>query len=345
MPVLGLGTWRAGPGEVGAAVSVALQTGYRHIDGAAVYRNESEVGAAVQHWLRQGGSTNKRENLFLTSKLWNTMHDPRDVAPALKRTLTDLQQPYVDLYLVHWPVSFRRTGGETGASVAPGGEEMYPKQLSVTGEAHTAFAEPAVPLADTWAAMLELKRKGLARDIGVSNCTSAQVEELVAKFGLADAPVCNQVESHVFCNQTGMAQRLAPLGVHLVAYSPLGNIHASPPSAGIRGSASATAEGAPPPPASPLQHPEVTSIAAELGVSPAQVLLHWNLQHGRAALSKSVRPERLRSNADLFSFELHADHMRRLDALGAPGASTRTRFLNPSSFRPQPHQYFFTDME
>lgn len=335
MPLLGLGTWRADAGLVGASVTAALDAGYRSIDGAAVYGNEVEVGAAIAAWCARTGTP--RSSLFITNKLWNTFHAPADVRWALERSLRLMQLDYFDLFLVHWPVSFRRT------TLPDGSEELYPKRGAGRAKDHLLFAEPDVPLADTWAAMVDARAAGLTRDVGVSNCTSAQVEALCAEFSARDQwPSMNQVESHPFCAQTRMAPRLAALGVGITAYSPLGNIHAAPPSAGIA-SASASSSAASSKPLSPLVHPLIVEIAGSHGATPAQVLLRWNLQLGRVVLPKSVRAERIRENAALFHFELSDEDMARIDTLSRP--PTQQRFLNPTSFKREPRKYFFTEIE
>ena len=332
MPLLGLGTWRADPGLVAASVTAALDAGYRSIDGAAVYGNEAEVGSAIKEWCSR--TATPRSEIFITNKLWNTFHAPADVRWALERSLRLMQLDYFDLFLVHWPVAFKRT------TLADGSEDLYPKQRNRSKD--MLFAEPDIPLADTWAAMLDARRAGLTRDVGVSNCTSSQVEALCKEFQTADQwPSMNQVESHPFCTQHRMAARLQTLGVGITAYSPLGNIHAAPPSAGIASASASSAKT--PPPASPLVHPLICEIASSHGVTPAQVLLRWNLQLGRVVLPKSVRAERIRENAALFHFELTPEDMKRIESLNAP--PTQQRFLNPTSFKREPRKYFFTEIE
>lgn len=109
MPIIGLGTWRSAPGEVYQAVRWAIKLGYRHIDCASIYGNESEIGQALKDAVSEGDI--KREELFITSKLWNDSHAPEDVRPALERTLKDLQLDYLDLYLMHWPVAQKKVRG------------------------------------------------------------------------------------------------------------------------------------------------------------------------------------------------------------------------------------------
>ncbi|MFM7236183.1 MAG: aldo/keto reductase, partial [Cyanobium sp.] len=136
LPALGLGTWRAEPSRVGQAVRQALELGYRHIDAAAIYGNEAEIGEALERAFADGVVA--REELWITSKLWNDCHAPEDVRPALERTLADLRLTHLDLYLIHWPVVLRR-----GVAFPERGEDLV--------------ALEQVPLARTWAAMEELQ--------------------------------------------------------------------------------------------------------------------------------------------------------------------------------------------
>jgi alcohol dehydrogenase (NADP+) len=152
MPLLGLGTWKSAPGEVGAAVREAIRLGYRHIDCASVYANEPEVGEAIRGAIDAGEV--KREEMWITSKLWCNAHGGDNVAAALRRTLSDLGLAWLDLYLIHWPVPIK-----PGVAFPTSGSDLLP---------------PAqVPLESTWEGMEAAMEAGLTRHIGVSNSPAA----------------------------------------------------------------------------------------------------------------------------------------------------------------------------
>lgn len=159
------------PGEVTQAVKDAIDLGYRHIDGAHVYGNEKEVGAAIKAKIAEG--VVKREDLFITSKLWNTFHRPDLVEPALKQTLADLGLDYVDLYLIHWPVGYKENG------------PLFPTNPDGT------IALSDVDYVDTWKVMEDVLSKGLTKNIGVSNFNSEQITRLLENTRIK--PVTNQV--------------------------------------------------------------------------------------------------------------------------------------------------------
>ena len=260
IPALGLGTWLAKPGEAGNAIREAIRAGYRHIDCAAAYDNEAEIGQAIANAIAEGDV--RREDLWITSKLWNANHLAEDVLPALLRTLNDLQLDCLDLYLVHWPIAWR-----------PG--LKYPERPDQYLSAEEA------PITDTWEVLQAARADGLCRNIGVSNFSLGKIDQLV-EAGY-QTPAVNQVELHPLLAQTELLDGCRERGIVLTGYAPLGS--ATRPSAGEQTSAPA-----------PLDDPIVKSIAFRHGATPAQVLLAWGMQRGTCVIPKSVNPERIREN-------------------------------------------------
>ena len=165
MPMFGLGTWKSKPGEVRSAVKHAINTGYRHIDGAAAYFNETEVGQGIKDALNENTGL-KREDLFIVSKLPITDADPKYVESSCRETLTDLGLEYLDLYLIHWPISWKHHDVRSPAMFAKNEDGSFPFDY----EQHPTR---------TWLAMEDLVRKGLVRNIGVSNFNSQQIEDIL----------------------------------------------------------------------------------------------------------------------------------------------------------------------
>lgn len=291
MPMLGLGTWQAEPGVVGEAVSTALEAGYRHIDCAAIYGNEAEIGVALAEALDSGLVA--RSELFVTSKLWNNAHREHQVLPALQKTLQDLRLDYLDLYLMHWPVAV-----EEGVAIAMAADEF----LSLD----------EVPLSETWHAMESCLDQGLVRNIGVSNFSARKLAGIMDDCRIQ--PAVNQVEGHPLLRQQELKSFCDANGVAVTAYSPLGS-----------GGRPARMKAADEP--SLLTLPEVEAIASRRGITPAQVLLAWAVNRGTAVIPKSVHRERLVQNLQSAAIELDASDMQQLDALDRHYRYVNARFF------------------
>ncbi|MFD2432295.1 aldo/keto reductase [Mesonia maritima] len=280
MPVIGLGTWKSKPKEVEKAVEHALKNGYRHIDCAAVYGNETEVGNALQNVFKEGKV--KREEVWVTSKLWNNAHKKEDVIPALKNTLNDLKLDYLDLYLMHWPVAFRP------------GLEGFPEK----DEDFLSLEE--VPLIETWNAMLEAKKQGLVKHVGVSNFSINKLKSLSKET--SQIPEMNQVELHPYLHQDELLKYCKENNIHLTAYSPLGS--------GDR-SDDMKAENEP----SLLENDTIKEIAEKHNASAGQILITWAVQRGTAVIPKSTNEKRIVENLESAEVSLDKEDLEKIKKL------------------------------
>jgi 2,5-diketo-D-gluconate reductase A len=248
IPQLGFGVFQVPPAETATAVFTALEAGYRHLDTAAAYGNEAEVGQAVR------ASGLDRGEVFLTTKCFNDDQGYDKARHAFDASLKRLEYDYVDLYLIHWPVP-----------------------------AHDRYV-------DTWRAFIELQQEGLIRSIGVSNFQPPHLERLIEETGVT--PSVNQVELHPLFAQRGLRRVHEDLGIVTEAWSPLGQ-------------------------GRELGEPVIKEIAERHDRTPAQVIIRWHLQLRNVVIPKSVTPERITENIDVFGFELDSDDMAAIEALDA----------------------------
>ncbi|MBF0815110.1 aldo/keto reductase [Microbacterium paludicola] len=256
IPQLGFGVFLVPPAEAEKAVSEALEAGYRHIDTAAIYRNEEGVGAAIAK------SGIPRDELFITTKLWNDRQAGDEPKAAISESLEKLGLDHVDLYLTHWP--------------APANDNYL----------------------NAWQKLIEIRDGGLAKSIGVSNHLVEHLERIVGDTGVT--PAVNQIELHPAYQQREITQWAADHGMFIESWGPLG-----------QGKYDLFGEKA------------VADAAAAHGKTPAQVVIRWHLERGFIVFPKSVRPERMAENFDVFDFELTDAEVAAIDALDPLDGSGR----------------------
>lgn len=288
MPIIGLGTWKSEPGQVYTAVTQAIEMGYRHIDCAAIYGNEKEIGQAIHDVIQKG--IVKRSDLWITSKLWNSAHKYGAVEEALRKTLTDLQLDYLDLYLIHWPVVLKD-------------DVVYPSK----GSDFVPLSE--LPLEETWRAVIEMKDLGIIKHAGVSNCNSAKIEQLIAITGRV--PEMNQVEMHPYLQQPELVEYCQSKNIHMTAYSPLGS-NDRPSRYKDLGPVL-------------LEDKVVVQMAEDKGVTPAQILIAFAVHRNISVIPKSVNPKRLAENLAAKDVTLTAEEMETLYQL-----DKATRYIDGS---------------
>jgi len=310
LPAVGLGLWKIPPTAVAGLVAEAIRVGYRHLDAACDYGNEAAAAAGIAHALQTGLC--RRDDLWVTSKLWNTFHEPRHVRPACERSLADLGLDHLDLYLVHFPIPL---------AFVPF-EERYPPGWFFDPDAAEPRMVPArVPLAETWGAMEALVEAGLVRRIGVCNYGVALLRELLATARIP--PAVLQVEMHPLLAQAKLLRFCREAGIAVTAFSPLGAASYVP--LGMAAESDSL-----------LAHPLIGEIAGACGRTPAQVLLRWGVQRGTAVIPKTSRPERLAENIALFDFTLSPRQMRAID-----GLDQGRRFNDPGVFCERAFNTFF----
>ncbi|KAM7533828.1 hypothetical protein Aperf_G00000116632 [Anoplocephala perfoliata] len=257
-------------------VKEAFDAGYRHFDCAMFYGNEKEVGQDIAESMKK--HCLKREDIFVTSKLWCDKHDPKDVRKTCEESLRNLGLDYLDLYLIHWPVSFHLKEGA---------------KYNLTDPNNLVYEDHK--LEDTWREMEKLVSAGLVKSVGVSNFNKRQIEHII-KHGKI-VPAVNQVEVNLHCLNTKLIDFCHSKNIVIEGYAPLG----SPGYLGVKPI---------------LQLEIVTEIAKRHIVTPAQVLIRHALQRNIVVIAKSSTAERMRKNLDVMDFELSEEEMYHLNNAG-----------------------------
>jgi diketogulonate reductase-like aldo/keto reductase len=259
MPALGLGVFQSSPEETASAVKTALEVGYRHIDTAAAYNNERQVGEGIR------ASGIDRADVFIETKVWISQYGYDETLHAFDLSTRKLGVDYLDMLILHQPM---------------------PLHFDRTLEAYRALE---TLLAD-----------GRVRSIGVSNFKPANLDALMATRSIV--PAVNQIELHPYFVQKETQQADASRGILTQAWSPIGGINF------YRSHGDEVAK-------NPLQDAAILGIGEAHGKSAAQVMIRWHLQQGRSVIPKSVKPERIAENFDVFDFELSGDELSTIDSL------------------------------
>ena len=310
MPTIGLGLWKLPEQSVASTVVDAVAAGYRHLDSAADYGNESAVGEGLRQALKTSNVT--RDDLWVTSKLWNTFHRPEHVRAACERSLKDLGLDCLDLYLIHFPIALKYVDFS----------ERYPPEWIHDPEAEKPRMEPdLVPIAETWGAMEGLVEAGLVKEIGVCNFNTGLLHDLIASA--RRKPALLQIESHPYLTQERLIRLAQQYEMAVTAFSPLGSL--SYLELGMAEAQECL-----------LDEPVICAAANRLQRSSAQILLRWGLQPGPAVIPKSSQLKRLRENIDVFDFSLSDAEMSAISAL-----NRNRRFNDPGLFCDEAFGSFF----
>ena len=244
MPQIGLGLWKVEDFQAEAIISQALDAGYRSLDGAAIYRNETGLGKAIEN------SSLHREQLYITTKLWND--DQADARKAFNQSMDKLKLKYLDLYLIHWPA---------------------PRKDSYV---------------QAWKTLIELRKEGLVKSIGVSNFQVEHLKRIMDETGVI--PAINQIELHPQFQQKELRNFQTQYQIQTESWSPLGQGQV-------------------------LKNPVIQTIGQKHGKTPAQVILKWHVQNQFVVIPKSVTPTRIRENINVFDFNLDQDDLAKIDNL------------------------------
>ncbi|XP_033250223.1 1,5-anhydro-D-fructose reductase isoform X1 [Drosophila miranda] len=273
MPVLGFGTYKLRGFQCTSAVHCAVETGFRHFDTAYYYENEKDVGEALRTQIKMGNIS--RENIFLTTKLWNTHHDPRDVRRICEQQLKLLGFTYIDLYLLHFPVGYKHMCDEILKPMSDG-------KLQTTN----------VDYIDTWNAMEELVKLGMVRSIGLSNFNMEQVQRVIQCS--SSKPVVNQVEVWPGFLQKDLVDYCRYNGIVVTAYSPFGQ-----PNRENHSPTYFFSEG-------------MKRLVKKYKKTSGQIVLRFLVDYGVVPIPKAANPLHISQNLNIFDFKLDDSDTRAL---------------------------------
>ena len=301
LPGVGFGFWKVEKSDAAEVAQKAISVGYRHLDCACDYGNEVEVGYGIAQAISTGLC--HRDDLWVTSKLWNTFHSAEHVRMACEKSLQDLGLKQLDLYLIHFPIAQKYVPFET----------RYPPGWFFDPAAPAPrMEETRVPISETWAAMEKLVDDGLVKHIGICNFGTSLLRDLLSYARIR--PAVLQVESHPFLVQEKLLRYCQQEKIAFTAFSPLG-------------AASYYSLGMAAPHESLLDHSIVQCIALEKHRSAAQVLLRWGVQRGASVIPKTTNIARMKENLAIFDFELSPDEMHSIS-----GLDRHRRFNDPGVF-------------
>ncbi|KAI9272457.1 xylose reductase [Sporodiniella umbellata] len=284
MPLVGFGTARIPLKDVAEVVYNAIKTGYRMIDGALIYGNELQIGQGIQKAISEG--IVQREDLFIISKLWNSYHHKDNVKKAMQASLKNLGLSYVDLYLVHFPVSDVYMDPESPVDVA---------------DCFRFYRMERSPFHECWKSMESLVDEGLARNIGISNFNVQSILDLLTYCRYK--PAVLEIEHHLYLQQKRLINWVISQGIHIVAFASLGpTVYGDYVPDGIKGIPQL------------MKNPTILQMAQKYQCDSAQIMLKWAVQRNITVIPKTVNINRMKSNRDLFSFTIDPKDMKSLES-------------------------------